>query len=209
MSKILASIGITDTFHQTLIIGLQSILGWISAIFFAACLMNRFNRRALFLTSLLATASCLAIITIGSSVVETHVSNRAAALSVLVFLFVFFPANNLGFAGTLGLYISEILPFDLRIDGIAVFSIAQLAFSTVNIFGTSVLLTYFHWKLYLVFIGIVLAELVTVWFIMPETRGISLEEIENLFDGPPRTQYSECSPSGVTSEVALRPIGGR
>lgn len=40
------------------------------------------------------------------------------------------------------------------------------------------------WKFYFVYIGTLTAMLPTIWFLFPETKGRTLEEIAVVFDGP-------------------------
>jgi len=129
------------------------------------------------------TVLILGAITVGSAFSASNPSDKVSATAVVVLLFLFFPALNLGFSGTLGLYISEILTFDMRVNGIAIFSVSQLLFNTINVFGIAVGLSFLTWRLYLVFIGIVLVEIAVVWTIMPETKDIPLEDIKRVFDG--------------------------
>lgn len=41
-----------------------------------------------------------------------------------------------------------------------------------------------QWKFYFVYIGALTAMLPTIWFLFPETKGRTLEEIAVVFDGP-------------------------
>ena len=41
-----------------------------------------------------------------------------------------------------------------------------------------------QWKFYFVYIGTLAAMLPTIWFLFPETKGRTLEEIAVVFDGP-------------------------
>lgn len=40
------------------------------------------------------------------------------------------------------------------------------------------------WKLYIVFIAWIVVEFAGIWFVFPETKGPSLEDIAYIFDGP-------------------------
>lgn len=45
------------------------------------------------------------------------------------------------------------------------------------------------WKFYLIFVPWVAIEFVVVYFVYPETKGPSLEEIAMVFDGPSGTTF--------------------
>jgi hypothetical protein len=78
-----------------------------------------------------------------------------------------------------------------------------------NIFVNPIALEAIAWKYYLVFIAVLLLFCVTAYFLYPETKGYTLEQVAIIFDGPARlvddietepesvdiTQY----PKGVTS----------
>jgi hypothetical protein len=78
-----------------------------------------------------------------------------------------------------------------------------------NIFVNPIALEAIAWKYYLVFIAVLLLFGVTAYFLYPETKGYTLEQVAIIFDGPTRlvddietepepvdiTQY----PKGVTS----------
>ena len=45
-----------------------------------------------------------------------------------------------------------------------------------------------HWKFYFVYVACLAAFIVIIWFLFPETKGRTLEEIAEVFDGPEQTQ---------------------
>ena len=133
LSPILTSVGLTMDLQQTLINATSQMLSWFSALYFAT-LPAKLGRRTLFLWSLSLIWVCDIAITAGSAVFQKDSSNKAAAYTVVVFLYLFSPAYNLGFNGNLGLYVTEILPYELRTTGSAVFFFSQFCFINYPIF---------------------------------------------------------------------------
>ncbi|KAM6507167.1 hypothetical protein FALCPG4_018549 [Fusarium falciforme] len=110
--------------------------------------------------------------------------NKAAGYAVVAFIYLFSPTYNLGLGPNLGLYVTEILPYNLRLRGMGVFQFWNLVFITFSTLVIPIGLDKMAWKFYIIFVGWVLVEWVVVWFVYPETKGPSLEEIAIIFDGP-------------------------
>lgn len=183
LSPVLTSVGLTSSFEQTLINATQQMLSWGSALYFAT-LPGKVGRRALFLGSGVCLFICLVSITAGSAVFAKDSSNKAAGGAVVAFLYLFSPSYNLGLNGNLGLYLSEILPYSLRMRGQACFQLFSTCFSLLSTYAVPVGLQKMAWKFYLIFIPWVAIEFIVVYFVYPETKGPSLEEIALIFDGP-------------------------
>jgi sugar porter (SP) family MFS transporter len=186
LSPVLSSVGLTSSLQQTLINATQQMLSWFSALYFAT-LPKKLGRRTLFLMSLACIFCCLVAITAGSAEFAKNSNNKAAGYVVVAFLYLFSPAYNLGLNGNLGLYITEILTFSLRMPGLAVFQFSQTCFSILSTYVTPIGLENLAWKYYLIWLPWVIIELVGVYLLFPETKGPSLEEIAILFDGEQAT----------------------
>jgi sugar porter (SP) family MFS transporter len=184
LSPILTSVGLTSDLQQTLINATNQMLSWFSAIYFAT-LPGKIGRRIMFLCSLVAMWVVVICITAASAVFASDSNNKAAAYTVVVFLYLFSPAYNFGFNGNLGLYIPEILPYRLRTRGLAFFYFVQFSFMILSTFAIPIGLENIQWRLYIVFIAWIVIEFVGVWFTFPETKGPSLEDIAYIFDGAP------------------------
>jgi sugar porter (SP) family MFS transporter len=182
LSPILTSVGLTSSFEQTLINATQQMLSWAAALYFAT-LPQKLGRRILFLGSLLFILICLVSITTGSAVFAKDPSNKAAGGAVVAFLYLFSPAYNFGLNGNLVLYITEILPYNLRMSGQACYQLFATCFTLLSTYAVPVGLENMAWKFYLIFLPWVVIEFVVVYLVFPETKGPSLEEIAIIFDG--------------------------
>ncbi|KXJ91620.1 general substrate transporter [Microdochium bolleyi] len=183
LSPILTSVGLKSDIEQTLINATSQMFSWFTALYFAT-LPEKLGRRTLFLSSLAAMWVVDICITAGSAEFAKDSNNKAAGYAVVVFLYLFSPAYNLGFNGNLGLYIPEILPYRLRTLGLSFFYFVQFSFMILSSFAVSIGLEDIQWRLYPIFVAWVMVEFVGVWFLFPETKGPPLEEIAEIFDGP-------------------------
>lgn len=184
LSPILSSVGLRTDLQQTLINATNQMLSWFCAIYFAT-LPEKLGRRLMFLCSLAAMWIIVICITVGSAMFAKDESNKAAGYSVVVFLYLFSPAYNFGFNGNLGLYIPEILPFFMRTRGLSFFYFVQFCFMILSNFAIPIGLKDIQWRLYTIFVGWIIVEFVVLYFLFPETKGPSLEDIAYIFDGPP------------------------
>jgi sugar porter (SP) family MFS transporter len=182
LSPILRSVGLKSDLQQTLINATNQMVSWFSALYFAT-LPARLGRRMLFLWSLALMWVAVICITAGSAVFAKD-TNKAAGYSVVVFLYLFSPAYNLGFNGNLGLYIPEILPFHLRTKGLSFFYFVQFSFMILSTFAVPIGLEDIQWRFYIIFVGWIMVEIAGVYYIFPETKGPTLEDIASIFDAP-------------------------
>ncbi|KAL2802466.1 major facilitator superfamily domain-containing protein [Aspergillus granulosus] len=166
----------------TLINATNQMVSWFSVLYFAT-LPARLGCRTLFLWSLALICVVVICITAGSAVFAKD-TNKAAGYSVVVFLYLFSPAYNLGFNGNLGLYIPEILPFHLQTKGLSFFYFVQFSFMILSTFAVPIGLEDIQWRLYIIFVGWIMVEFAGVYFIFTETKGPTLEEIASIFDAP-------------------------
>ncbi|TRX91859.1 hypothetical protein FHL15_007178 [Xylaria flabelliformis] len=182
LTLVLGTIGITETYTQTLINGLLQVFNFGAALA-AAFLVDRLGRRTLFLWAGIGMLISYIILTACSAVVNQSGSN-SAGIVVIVTLFTFFFHYDISFTPLLFGYPTEILPFNIRAKGIAVELFGIYGSLTLLAFVNPIGLENIGWKYYLLFSVLLVVFFVITYFLFPETKGYTLEEISVLFDGP-------------------------
>jgi len=181
LAPVLQTVGITSALKQQGINGGLQIYNWLLACS-AALLAERAGRRRLFL----ASAGTMLIFMIMVTVCSARYSNTqsaAAGYAVIVFLFLFFSGYIIGLTPIPILYINEIWPSHLRAKGASIFWVTQAVANCFNQYVNPIALRGIMWRYYLVYVGVLVAVVAFMFFYVPETKGLSLEEISSIFDG--------------------------
>jgi hypothetical protein len=108
--------------------------------------------------------------------------NKNAGTAVIPMLFLFYVFYNLGFNALLYSYPVEVLPYPIRAKGFSVLMFFGKGSTFINAFVNPIGLASIGWKLYLVYVGWLCFEVFTMYFLIVETKGPSLEAIAQLFD---------------------------
>lgn len=182
MVDALKTVGITGTKQQLgITIGTTAVYFVFTAV--GSLLVDKIRRRTLIFAGLISMIVFQTATTITSWQYSLHATNAAAALTLLwIFLFQTFSAT---FVATMhNLYPVEILSLSLRARGMGLYSLIQGAASAVQTYGISVGIAKVGYKIWVVFIVYNTAQLILSYFIFPETGGLSLEEIDTVFETP-------------------------
>ena len=142
---------------------------------------ERYGRRKLWLLSTASMLLFLCITTITAGLFqEKHIT--AAGIAVVPMLFLFFAGFDMAYASLFIAYPAEILPFQLRAKGLAVTLSTDAVACFFNQYVNPVAFSALQWKYYFVYVGCLIAFLTLIYFLFPETKGRSLEEISKIFD---------------------------
>ncbi|KAJ5707381.1 hypothetical protein N7488_007182 [Penicillium malachiteum] len=179
LTLVLDTVGITDSDTQTLINGLLKIFNFIVAGS-AALLVDRLGRRTLFLWSAVGMLISFVIWTACSAVFN---STGADCLGRTVIAFVCFH-YDIAYTPLLLGYPTEIFPYSIRSKALTVELLSVYSSLIVLSFVTSIALDNIGWHYYIFFCCFDVFVLIITWFTFPETKGYSLEEIAEVFDGP-------------------------
>lgn len=180
LAPVLQTVGINDTFQQQGINGGLQIYNWFLACG-AALLSERAGRRRLFLASAGTMLVFMIMITICSALYSTTRS-VTAGYAVIVFLFLFLGGYVIGLTPIPILYVNEIWPSHLRTKGTSVFWVSQAVAICFNQFVNPVALDRIAWRYYLIYVVVLVFVIIFMFFYVPETKGLSLEEVSSMFD---------------------------
>ncbi|KAF2676935.1 general substrate transporter [Lentithecium fluviatile CBS 122367] len=182
LTLVLNSIGITDSFDQTLINGLLQLFNFGAALG-AAFLVDRLGRRTLFIWSGIGMLVSYIIWT-ACSAVNNEQGNKTAGYVVVVCLFAFFFHYDIAYTPLLMSYPTEIFPYTLRSKGITCELLSIYCSLVIAAFVNPIGMENLGWKYYIVFCCFLVIFLAVTYLVFPETKGRSLEEIAEIFDGP-------------------------
>lgn len=107
--------------------------------------------------------------------------SEADPLFKLVFILLFIASHAIGQGAVIWVFISEIFPNKVRAYGQAWGSGTHWVFAAlVTLFGAIMINQFEPWMVFTFFTGLMILQLVFVHFMMPETKGKTLEEIEDM-----------------------------
>ncbi|WVQ80181.1 hypothetical protein IAT38_002286 [Cryptococcus sp. DSM 104549] len=176
-------VGVTRVRTQLIMTLVCALVGLICALAGTYC-TDRFGRRPMLI---IGTAACSATLAIamacsaaashGSIKVDAATTNRAASKAAIAFLILFYGAYGWGYLGLVAVYPAEVLSTVLMLNMTSV--LAQL---TAPI-GKSPL-EKIGWWTYLPWVCWDAAESVIWYFLAVETKGRTLEELDEIFEAP-------------------------
>ncbi|KAF2717454.1 general substrate transporter [Polychaeton citri CBS 116435] len=181
LAPILTSVGITSSVTQA---GINLALQfWNAGLAFTGALAaERYGRRPLWLLSASGMLVSFIIVTALSATFAEY-GIKAAGAATVAFLFLFFGFYDIAFTPLSIAYPVEILPFRLRAKGLSVNLTTVFGAGFFNQYVNPIALEAIAWKFYIVYIVLLAAMVPTIWFLFPETKGRTLEEIAIVFDG--------------------------
>ncbi|KAJ5823369.1 Major facilitator superfamily domain general substrate transporter [Penicillium robsamsonii] len=200
LAPILESVGIYNASHQAAInISMQVWnLGFAVAGAMAA---DRYGRRKLWLIATMLMFIYLSAATTMSGLFqEMHVLE--AGIAVVPMLFLFCSAYDMAYMPLFIAYPAEILPFQLRAKGLAITLTTDSMACFFNQFINPVALAAIRWKYFTVYLGCLVIFMGTIYFLFPETKGLSLEEVARIFEKE-KTYQVESNNSDVSQELLV------
>ncbi|KAB5511683.1 general substrate transporter [Coniochaeta sp. 2T2.1] len=183
LAIILKSIDITNARTQLIINGCLSIWGFGIAVIFAM-LVDKAGRRRLWLAGMSGMLLSYIVWTICSAInQQTNFEHKgyAGAVIAMIFLYQLFYHVCSPVATT---YIMEVVPYSLRSKASMMYQLSGNLAGVYNSFANPVAMKAITWKYYIVWVVALAVHLTVMWFYFPETKGLGLEEVAVIFDGP-------------------------
>ncbi|ORY28150.1 general substrate transporter [Naematelia encephala] len=184
-------LGITSTDRRLLLTFANSIVSATGAVAGSAT-NDKIGRRTKLWVGSIVLACLFAGVT-GFSSQFTATSTITAATQTLsnagvAFIFLFGCAYSFVYTPLTATYCAEVLANHTRAKGMGVHVICSNIANLYNTYVTQIALRNIDWKYYIVFVVLNLVYAVVWYFFGVETRGRTLEELEEVFDAkwPPR-----------------------
>lgn len=181
LNKVFDTIGITSATTQLLVQGILAIWNLCWALVVSG-FVEKIGRRTLFLTSAAGMLAFFIMQTICSAEYAIH-GSQAAAHAVIASIFLYYAAYDLAFTPLIVTYAIEILPYSLRAKGFNVFNFTISIALVFNQYVNPIALQAMGWKYYIVYCAWIAFEFVFLYFMIVETKNLTLEETAALFDG--------------------------
>ncbi|RDW56878.1 hypothetical protein BP5796_12945 [Coleophoma crateriformis] len=175
-----ANAGITSQHTKLLLNGINAPLGFF-AVLFGARFSDRFGRRPLMLGSLAIVIVLLYTLSAVSKYAYTHTGNHSAANATIAIIYIFSIVVS-GSLGTLSpVYIPECLETNSRAKGKSLALLVVSACSAIVTYASGPAFQHLKYYFYLVFATWDILEWAVIFFFFPETKGRTLEELEEVF----------------------------
>jgi len=176
----LETAGVTDPITQNnLAVGmnaLQIVFAGLGCIF-----VDRLGRRPMLIGVNIACCVCWIGVTVACSQAAETGSKSASAATVAM-VYIFQVCYSFGWTPMQALYPVEVLSFEMRAKGMAFSNLFVAAGGLVNQFGFPVALQNIAWKTYIVFCVWCAIQAIVIYFLIPETKNRTLEELDDIFN---------------------------
>ncbi|KAF2087376.1 general substrate transporter [Saccharata proteae CBS 121410] len=199
MSTLLTTAGYTTALSKANINLIYACTQFLMAIL-GSLFVDRFGRRALLLFACVGCSLVWIGMTVSTSqyalyhdpsspkgALETDLSSSAASASskaATAMIFLFGAVFSFGFTPLQVLYPVEVLSFEIRAKGMALSGLAMNVAMLLNQFAWPVAMQKIGWKTYVIFVVWDALQAVVVYFFIPETKGRTLEELDDIFSAP-------------------------
>ncbi|RYP42849.1 hypothetical protein DL768_010189 [Monosporascus sp. mg162] len=192
LGAVLESCGFAHPIEQANITLINSCQQFLWAIL-GALVVDKVGRRPLLLFSF--TGCC--VIWLGMTIASAEFAksggdvdaagnviigtNRAASTAALAMVLIFGAVYSVGITPLQALYPVEVLSFEMRAKGMAFSSLAVNVGGLLNQFAWPVSMEAIKWRTYIIFTVQDAVQAAIIWWMIPETKGRTLEELDEIF----------------------------
>ncbi|KAE9410666.1 general substrate transporter [Gymnopus androsaceus JB14] len=180
-TDILELVGITGASTQT---GINAGLTTFTCVmaFFGVWLTERIRRKPqIYLSWVGVLISNIGLIV--STAVYTKTGHKSAGIAAVFFVWLYNGTFFISCGPIFFAYPAEVLHLSMRSKGMMVWTIAAKALSVFSSYTNPVAMANIAWKWYFFYTAMIVVTGVLAHFVLVETKGRTLEEIGELFDG--------------------------
>ncbi|KAK3935844.1 general substrate transporter [Diplogelasinospora grovesii] len=181
MPVMLENAGITSEQKKLMLNAIYAVITFITALI-GARLVDLVGRRVLLLSTLGFCILCFGIITPTSKYADKNPNNSTTANVSIAFIYLFGISYSFGWTPLSPMYIVEVLDTNTRAKGKSLAQLATAAASAIIQYSSGPAFENIKYYFYLVFIAWDIIEFTVIYFFWPETRGRTLEELQEVFE---------------------------
>ncbi|KAF1953244.1 lactose permease [Byssothecium circinans] len=177
---LLTNVGITDTDTKLLLNIMYAVEGWIFATA-GARLHDVFGRRKMLLGATAGLIIALSI-TAGTAAGYVNTGSKTSSSASIGFIFVFGAIFAFAFTSMQPIYPAEVMSNDMRAKGMGTYKLVGGTAGFINTFAAPIALKNIGYWFYVFFVGWDIFEFIFMYFFYVETKGLTLEEMDEIFE---------------------------
>ncbi|CAG8165297.1 unnamed protein product [Penicillium salamii] len=147
--------------------------------FIAAFLIDRIGRKKLMLFGAAGSSLCFALVAVG---LRYGSNNRNMSILAVVFIFIYYVFYGVSLLSIPYIYPAEINSQKMRNIGTSFATTTNWLFVYVIVVATPTAIANLQWRYYMLFAIFNFCFLPIIWYFYVETAGLSLEQIDRLFE---------------------------
>lgn len=184
MPVLLDQVGITDTGTQLLYSAILSVISWIMATI-GAHFTDRLGRRpVLLIATALFIVEWSIVTALSSTYGKESNTNTHGSRAAIAFIYLFGITYSFAYTPLQALYPVECLPFETRAKGMGMYNLFVNIAAFFNTFAIPIALERVKWKVYFLYIAWDAFQFLIIYLFFVETKGRTLEEINEIFQAP-------------------------
>ncbi|KAH7020350.1 general substrate transporter [Ilyonectria destructans] len=181
LTLVLVNAGIVET--QTVLLITLGILLWNSLwLMIGAFIIHRYGRKKTFIYGTCFITLCFALLA-GLVAGAEKTGKMGYSIGAIVVIVLFQVAADCSWMIMGYSYPAEVLCYQQRAKGTAISQAIGYAFSFLNLYTTPIALKKISWRLYAANAGWNIPIIVIIAYFFVETKGLTLEEIDSIFEG--------------------------
>ncbi|SPO00360.1 related to lactose permease [Cephalotrichum gorgonifer] len=207
LPSILESVGITSSSKQLLLNALNNVFSFCGGIV-GTFFVDKAGRRPMFLWGVFLTGLIYIPINVLAGLADGHIAT-APGYAFIAMMYLYGIVISFTWTPLQALYPAEILQTDIRAKGLAADKTVSGIASFINLYATPIALKDIGWKMYTIFLILHVIHWILMYFVTVETKGRSLEELEDIFNDPhPVKRSKQISRVVIRSGVGVKVTDG-
>ncbi|KAF2472596.1 sugar transporter [Lindgomyces ingoldianus] len=177
---LLANVGIKDADTKLLLNIIYAIVGYIFSSV-GARMHDVIGRRKMLLGATAGLIVSLSV-TAGTAAGYVNTGSKASSSASIAFIFVFGAIFAFAFTSMQPIYPAEVMANDMRAKGMGTYKITGGCAGFINTFAAPIALTNIGYWFYVFFVFWDCFEFFFMYFFFVETKGLTLEEMDEIFE---------------------------